>query len=984
MTTFPLDDFPARDTAPYSDILQAIIQKQFDAVGATFDALPGLTGQVLLATNALAELLALGLVAQAQTNLDVYSRSDTNLLVALATSGPTGLDPSAAFPAVRIPPSPRMGLPMRAFRLAIGNRATTPVIECVIGDSLSQLLVTDPENTIWDALYEAAMCEAYNPSPRSAGYMQVDVPAGFPYPQGVHWDTLTTPVKQTSVPYPAIVGTGVISTNLSLNTFNLVLPGAGTKIFENDTPIMFSGISLTTGTGLANLVPLYVVNSVANGGTNTNSHFQVSTTVGGSPIDLGGGVDSAITAMSLGAPWGCSLTNGQFCEVTRNGDAVTIFYSAQHVRGDTATVLINNTPVGTINSTDASVPASPGFDSGRSATFISPVSYGPMTVRVTDTSGSGTFLLDACYIHAGNATSGYRLDNIAHGGWGMVDLLDSMHPATLQHIKNQLPQLVTIHLGANDTKNHSITVDQFTSLLTSTFAAVRAQYGSNNLPSLRFIFEPEIDAGVLGQLGTVAPTNWSTDYRAAAREVCEDDGDVTFIDWYEALGAYGAGDDPYGIAPDDTIHPLEAGHYVFAQALIDATIVGSGGSGFSVSRNGDTMLGLLTFAFPGDAGYRIRLGPGIGGAPFIQMSDGSTDGSKVGTFARLNDTTWQIGGTDLTTLITPSIAVAGVTGASANVRLAGGVVSAHPSVGTWLQGDMVISQNGQLFICTVGGTPGTWAQIPNLAGIASAFASLGGANFVGSVTVPSVFLTGLPGSDGGGGRLVGVTETGPPSGGRIAQAGDLSWSQDGEAYICTTGGDPGTWATLPNAGDVTAIAQAVVNQFAVYTVDDDPGIAYSNSVTETSLFSATHDIPANSLAVGDLIEVVAFGSYLQNSGAGRDVTFNAYFDAVKVALVISSFGGNAVPANAAARPWMYTAKIRIASIGATGTCNSVASLTLGAPAGQGDILLEGLAPLAATIDTTQALTVDLKSVLSAATATQTMTCLGITVRKTPH
>ena len=53
----------------------------------------------------------------------------------------------------------------------------------------------------------------------------------------------------------------------------------------------------------------------------------------------------------------------------------------------------------------------------------------------------------------------------------------------------------------------------------------------------------------------------------------------------------------------------------------------------------------------------------------------------------------------------------------------------------------------------------------------------------------------------------------------------------------------------------------------------DAGASYSNSAAATTLFAGSlYDIPANSLQVGDVIEVFAFGTYLNNSGGGRDVT----------------------------------------------------------------------------------------------------------------
>lgn len=59
----------------------------------------------------------------------------------------------------------------------------------------------------------------------------------------------------------------------------------------------------------------------------------------------------------------------------------------------------------------------------------------------------------------------------------------------------------------------------------------------------------------------------------------------------------------------------------------------------------------------------------------------------------------------------PVFALTGGTGAATAVRWVGGVTSTAPTTGTWLTGDGVIGTGGKVYVCTAGGTPGTWVDV---------------------------------------------------------------------------------------------------------------------------------------------------------------------------------------------------------------------------------------------------------------------------------
>jgi len=58
----------------------------------------------------------------------------------------------------------------------------------------------------------------------------------------------------------------------------------------------------------------------------------------------------------------------------------------------------------------------------------------------------------------------------------------------------------------------------------------------------------------------------------------------------------------------------------------------------------------------------------------------------------------------------PVWSTSGLTGAVSASRYAGATASAAPATGTFAVGDFVITQAGQVLICTVAGTPGTWVS----------------------------------------------------------------------------------------------------------------------------------------------------------------------------------------------------------------------------------------------------------------------------------
>ena len=161
----------------------------------------------------------------------------------------------------------------------------------------------------------------------------------------------------------------------------------------------------------------------------------------------------------------------------------------------------------------------------------------------------------------------------------------------------------------------------------------------------------------------------------------------------------------------------------------------------------------------------------------------------------------------------------GLTGATTATRYVGGTASGAPGSGTFSTGDFVITQGGDVYICTSGGSPGTWARVG--AYLLSANNTWSGTNaFNNAITGNNTInLTGTGSSSVGGtfsatafsasglsgatqaSRYVGATSSGAPASGTFVQ-GDFVIARDGAIWVCTVGGTPGTWVQIGAMGTV--------------------------------------------------------------------------------------------------------------------------------------------------------------------------------------
>jgi hypothetical protein len=86
---------------------------------------------------------------------------------------------------------------------------------------------------------------------------------------------------------------------------------------------------------------------------------------------------------------------------------------------------------------------------------------------------------------------------------------------------------------------------------------------------------------------------------------------------------------------------------------------------------------------------------------------------------------------------------ASLVGATATTLYAGGTVSGAPTTGTFSVGSFVPAQNGYIWLCTAGGTPGTWVSVGPLPMIVRAVTTSTTATATDRVVITTASASGL-------------------------------------------------------------------------------------------------------------------------------------------------------------------------------------------------------------------------------------------------
>lgn len=195
-----------------------------------------------------------------------------------------------------------------------------------------------------------------------------------------------------------------------------------------------------------------------------------------------------------------------------------------------------------------------------------------------------------------------------------------------------------------------------------------------------------------------------------------------------------------------------------------------------------------------------------------------------------------------------SLAVTGLTGSVSASRYVGATASVAPTTGAHLQGDWVVTLDGKIFICTVAGTPGTWAQVggggtPTFVG-ARAFA-----NATQGLANNTVVVLALAGESYDSGTLHDT----------VTNNSRITVPTTGK-YVVT--GQVGH-------GSTTGAAQARILKNGTATAVNSRGMdANGGNVSVSDIVSCT---------AGDYLELAAFQNSggTVNAGSGTDTTFLA-------------------------------------------------------------------------------------------------------------
>ena len=248
------------------------------------------------------------------------------------------------------------------------------------------------------------------------------------------------------------------------------------------------------------------------------------------------------------------------------------------------------------------------------------------------------------------------------------------------------------------------------------------------------------------------------------------------------------------------------------------------------------------------------------GGDLYVCSSGGTPGTwvRVGSYLLGANNTWSgtnafnaavtgSGTVTMTNTIQGTQVIAtGQTGAATSTKYAGGNASGAPGSGTFATGDWTVTTGGDLYICTAGGTPGTWARVGSYL-LAATNSWVGANTFTGGVIVNTIGITGnkeinltgtgtsslagiltatifsASGNTGAtaGGRFAGATASGAPASGTYL-TGDFVIDRSGSLWICTTGGTPGTWAQLTSSA---LTASGTVTSETSYGISSTAGAA---------------------------------------------------------------------------------------------------------------------------------------------------------------
>lgn len=271
--------------------------------------------------------------------------------------------------------------------------------------------------------------------------------------------------------------------------------------------------------------------------------------------------------------------------------------------GTTLKFWVDGVSAGTVTTTDGTIPASPGYDSGRvGATWTGALDG--HTVEVENI-GANSGIFDLVYI--GDQRERLRIWNGGRSGKRYADFLTATNPGPLQTAKNVGFDLILAAFGINDYGDGATPVATLGTNLAQFFSDARAAV-------------PDVSCGCIIPYAAASRADWGT-YVTAMKSACGAVS-VPWVDMSWVLQTNAATTDPRDLVTDagGHIHQNASFGLFYATELAKFTI-GDGIDWLSA------ITALLT------NGYQKFVGDGTGSASFISRSYGSIVGHFLGQHA---------------------------------------------------------------------------------------------------------------------------------------------------------------------------------------------------------------------------------------------------------------------------------------------------------------------------------------------------------------
>jgi lysophospholipase L1-like esterase len=250
---------------------------------------------------------------------------------------------------------------------------------------------------------------------------------------------------------------------------------------------------------------------------------------------------SLVTTAGLGR-YAVQLDATEYAEHTETCDGVDVYFASI---ASTCTVHVDGVLTATL--TASAVPTV--WSSGA-------LSSGSHTIKVTAVGGAAVPY--GSYWYLGNRTSGVRVHNGGHSGYGPSDHLATV--GTIEHIALVDPDCVIVPIGAASGGTvFSGTVAAYTSTIETLLEAIAAE-----VPSASIVHVAE-------HAFTGKEATWPA-YAAASRALAVDGG-YGFADCYETIGYVGA-PDTYGLSLADGVHLTAKGMRIMADTILGAVVGG--------------------------------------------------------------------------------------------------------------------------------------------------------------------------------------------------------------------------------------------------------------------------------------------------------------------------------------------------------------------------------------------------------------------------